>query len=192
MMIKEGCLEGVDEIYGMHNYPGIPFQQMHSIPGPNMAEVTRPKITIIGKGGHGSDPALSNNPIIPAFKIYKRYLKLMDEEKSNGHVFNSTLPVFKAGTAMNVVPDTAFITGTFRSMEDGFVHEFMQKVEDIIKEECNKQGCKYEFVYDVGSPILINHKQQVDYVTTAAKKVFGDENEYNTSEKSGVLPIYAS
>jgi len=43
-----------------------------------MAEITRPKITIIGKGGHGSDPKLSNNPIIPASKIYLRYLALID------------------------------------------------------------------------------------------------------------------
>ena len=48
-MIKEGCLDNVDEIYGMHNYPAIPFGQLHSIPGPNMAEVTRPEITIIGE-----------------------------------------------------------------------------------------------------------------------------------------------
>jgi metal-dependent amidase/aminoacylase/carboxypeptidase family protein len=157
-MIKDGCLEGVDEIYGMHNWPSIPFMQLHSIPGPNMAEVTRPKITIIGKGGHGSDPALSNNPIIPALRIYKRYIRLMDEEKSKGHAFNGTLPMFKAGTAMNVVPDTALITGTFRSLEEGFVHVFMEKVEEIIKEECNKQHCQYKFVYDVGSPIVNNHK----------------------------------
>jgi len=68
-----------------------------------MAEITRPKITIIGKGGHGSNPAYSNNPIIPAIQIYKKYIKLVDKYKLEGHVFNSTLPIFKSGTAFNVV-----------------------------------------------------------------------------------------
>ena len=64
-MIKEGCLKGVDEIYGMHNLPFIPYGELHCIPGPCMAEPTCINLEIIGKGGHGSDPSLSNNPIIP-------------------------------------------------------------------------------------------------------------------------------
>ena len=138
VMIQEGCLDNVDEVYGMHNMPHMPFKTLHSIPGPNMAEVTRPKITIIGKGGHGSDPKLSNNPIIPALKIYQRYLKLIDKYKENGRRFNSTLPLFKAGAAMNVVPDKSFISGTFRSLEEGLVHKFMADVKAIIIEECER------------------------------------------------------
>ena len=105
IMIKEGCLEGVDEIYGMHNYPLIPEGEIHFSSGVVMAESNIIKLTIIGKGGHGSDPKLSNNPIIPASKIYLRYLALIDKFKNEGHNFNSTLPVFHAGSAFNVVPD---------------------------------------------------------------------------------------
>lgn len=82
-MIKEGLLEGVDEVYGMHVLPsGYGIGEIHCIPGSNMAEATILKITIIGKGGHGSDPKLSNNPIIPATHIYLRYLELIDKYKA--------------------------------------------------------------------------------------------------------------
>ena len=124
IMIKEGCLDGVDEIYGMHNFP-FPLEEIHCIPGLIMAEFIHIKITIIGKGGHGSDPSLSNNPITPSTRIYLRYLELIDEFKSKGHTFNSTLAMFNAGTAMNVVPDESLLQGTFRSLEEGLVNIFM-------------------------------------------------------------------
>ena len=51
------------------------------------------------------------------------------------------MPVFKAGSAFNVVPDRAFMTGTFRSLEDGFVKVFMKELELIVKEVCEKHKC---------------------------------------------------
>ena len=74
-----------------------------------LAEMVNVKITITGKGGHGSDPKLSNNPIIPSTRIYLKYLELVDKFKAKGHDFNTTLPMFNAGTALNVVPDTSVI-----------------------------------------------------------------------------------
>ena len=78
-MIKEGILDGVDEIYGMHNLPCYPLGELHCITGNEMAEITKVRVKIIGKGGHGSDPKLSNNPIIPSVKIYLKYLELIKE-----------------------------------------------------------------------------------------------------------------
>jgi len=123
-MIEEGCLKGVNEIYGMHNYPLCPEGEIHCISGPVMAEISHLSITIIGKGGHGSDPKLSNNPIIPSTRIYKKYLELIDVLKEEGHVFNTTLPMFNAGSAMNVVPDKSCLKGTLRSLEEGFANIF--------------------------------------------------------------------
>jgi metal-dependent amidase/aminoacylase/carboxypeptidase family protein len=77
-MIEEGCLKDINEIYGMHNMPICPINQIHCIAGPVMAAIYVFKITIIGSGGHGSDPKLSNNPIIPSIRIYERYLVLVD------------------------------------------------------------------------------------------------------------------
>jgi len=51
------------------------------------------------------------------------------------------MPVFQAGSAFNVVPDKAFMTGTFRSLEDGLAVKFMKELEAIVKEECERQSC---------------------------------------------------
>lgn len=55
-MIEEGCLEGVDEVYGFHNWPTHPVGYCLVKPGPMMAEMNVLEIEIIGKGGHGSEP----------------------------------------------------------------------------------------------------------------------------------------
>ena len=55
-MIKEGCLEGVDEVYGYHNWPAFTMGHLLVKPGPVMAHTTELRITIEGKGGHGSQP----------------------------------------------------------------------------------------------------------------------------------------
>ena len=84
-MIKDGLLNGVDEIYGMHNMPRHGEQEIHCIVGPNMAEMTIIKITVIGKGNCGRydfDRKLLNNPIGPSTQIYQRYLQLIDDYKT--------------------------------------------------------------------------------------------------------------
>lgn len=55
-MIKEGCLQGVDEVYGLHNMPDFPEGQIRTIPGPFFAQPSVVKIKVKGRGGHGSVP----------------------------------------------------------------------------------------------------------------------------------------
>ena len=69
-MIKEGCLEGVDEVYGYHNIPNFDEGDVRVIDGPIMAEVTVVKIKVIGKGGHGSVPHMLNDVISAATAIH--------------------------------------------------------------------------------------------------------------------------
>lgn len=62
-MIKEGCLEGVDEVYGYHNYPSFPVGNLIVTPGPMMASVAIVRINLYGKGGHGSTPEKCIDPV---------------------------------------------------------------------------------------------------------------------------------
>ena len=62
-MIEEGCLDGVDECYGYHNWPPFKLGSMHVCPGPLMAHPTTFDITIKGKGGHGSQPQFAVDPV---------------------------------------------------------------------------------------------------------------------------------
>ena len=62
-MIKEGCLEGVDEVYGYHNIPNFDEGDVRVIEGAIMARVTQVKIKVKGQGGHGSVPHLLRDPI---------------------------------------------------------------------------------------------------------------------------------
>ncbi len=106
-----------------------------------MSEITKVWLKIIGQGGHGSDPALSNNPIIPACTIYQEYNALIEKFKADGKLVNSTLPMFHAGEAVNVVPDTCLLRGTFRSLGEGLMEEFMKIFEEKVQEICGARKC---------------------------------------------------
>lgn len=62
-MVKEGCLDGIDEVYGFHNIPKFPEGEVRVCPGHIMAQGTNVRITIHGKGGHGSVPHMVSDVI---------------------------------------------------------------------------------------------------------------------------------
>ena len=69
-MIKEGCLEGVDEVYGYHNIPNFDEGDIRVCEGPFFAKVTQVKIYINGQGGHGSTPHKLRDPITAATMVH--------------------------------------------------------------------------------------------------------------------------
>jgi metal-dependent amidase/aminoacylase/carboxypeptidase family protein len=69
-MIKEGCLEGVDEVYGYHNIPNFPEGDIRVVDGPMMASATIVKIRVLGKGGHGSMPHMVKDVISAGAAIF--------------------------------------------------------------------------------------------------------------------------
>ena len=75
-MIKEGCLEGVDEVYGYHNVPNFDEGDIRVCPGPIFAQSTRIDIKIVGNGGHGSSPQKVNDPITAACAVHQALLSI--------------------------------------------------------------------------------------------------------------------
>ena len=69
-MIKEGCLDGVDEVYGFHNVPNFHEGDIRVVSGPIMSAVTIVQITVKGRGGHGSIPHKMKDPITAAAAIF--------------------------------------------------------------------------------------------------------------------------
>ena len=69
-MVEEGCLDGVDEVYGYHNVPNFREGDIRAIPGAVMAASTRVEITVVGRGGHGSIPHKMKDPITAATAIF--------------------------------------------------------------------------------------------------------------------------
>jgi metal-dependent amidase/aminoacylase/carboxypeptidase family protein len=118
-MIDQGCLEGVDEVYGCHNWPVGNFGDLWCKEGPVMSKSTVLKIKIIGTGGHGSEPEKLKVAIWRAVDFYQKITKfLSDLLISSGKFFVCTLPVFHSGERFNVISESASMEGTLRTFDE--------------------------------------------------------------------------
>jgi len=188
-MIQEGCLEGVDEVYGFHNWPTIPEGYIAVKDGSMMSQVTFIHIEFIGKGGHGSAPQKANDPLQPAIDFNLKFREIVNEFKAQGKekLFVSTLPYFQVGEAPNVIAERAIIKGTLRSFDPELTLEFKSKMNAAIDEVCLKYNCKSDKELITNYPALINHKQEVENVKRVAAKVYGADK---VTEEG--LPVAAS
>ena len=107
-MCKQGCLEGIDEVYGLHNLPNFTAGQVRVISGPIFASSTTVRITVHGRGGHGSSPHLSRDPINAAAYMLTNLLQIKSRyiDSRENVVFN--ICNIESGSADNVLPDKCF------------------------------------------------------------------------------------
>lgn len=93
-MIKDNCLEGVDEVYAIHNTPLGKECSVHIVPGPVMAGVEKFEIEVIGKGGHGAEPAFSIDPITAASAIHSGLLSIKSRRTINSETYSLVVCAF--------------------------------------------------------------------------------------------------
>ena len=113
-MIKEGCLKNLDEIYGIHNFPLGSQGQVLVREKEMMAGVVVVKIQITGRGGHGSEPALSIDPITAGCMVHTALHTVKSRKILNSTVAAFTICKFQSGSTFNVLPETCEMEGTIR------------------------------------------------------------------------------
>ena len=120
-LISEGCLQGVNEIYGFHNHNVnlLPFGYFSCKEGPMMSASTQVHITIQGTGGHGSEPENLKYALPKAIAFYQN-MQAFTQQLKQKHGDNLTVmfPVLKSGERYNVISETVNIQGTLRTYSD--------------------------------------------------------------------------
>lgn len=191
LMVKEGCLEGLQEIYGMHNIPNKEHAGKICVQaGKMMAGLSVLKFKIIGKGGHGSRPESCKNPVPLTAEVYLALQKLLDETMKENPYFRASIPKLIGSHAFNVIPEECFIEGTLRSFKTDLPEQLVKKMEQTAQEIVDKagEGFRIEFgnIPNFFRPV-INDKGPTEWVQKTVDAVYGSEN--NTTEGCS---IYAS
>ncbi|KRX08427.1 Peptidase M20, dimerization domain [Pseudocohnilembus persalinus] len=188
-MIKEGCLDQVDECYGYHNWPTHPVGYLLVKEGAQMAAVSDIEIKFIGKGGHGSKPECAIDPVQMSVDFHLKFRKLMNETFKDRKCL-STFPLLKGGTRVNVIASEATIGGTLRSLENDIPDLYKEeiiKILDEIKEEY--PGSDYDLKF-TGKRFdqLDNTPKETNIIKNLGKEYFGEKRvgEFDT------IPVYAS
>ncbi|TNV78201.1 hypothetical protein FGO68_gene7263 [Halteria grandinella] len=186
-MIKEGCLEGVDEVYGYHNIPNFDEGDVRVVAGPIMAQVNIVKIKVIGKGGHDSVPHMLNDVISAGAAILNALHTVKSRCVDSKENFVFTLTQFTSGFTYNVFPDEAFMQGTIRSYNVKTAEHIMSKIRQIAENTALAMGCKAEVDIIDMYPPTVNHAKETEHVIRVASAAFGADK-----VKSQDLPLTAS
>src|SRR6187402_301651 len=177
-MVKDGLMErfGIEQVYGMHNGPGIPVGSFAIRPGPIMAATDEVDIMIEGLGGHAARPHKCIDSVLVGAQVITALQSIVARSIDPLESAVISICEFHAGNARNVIPQTAELRGTARTLTDE-VRELVEKrVREVVAGVAQITGAKIDLVYQRGYPVVVNHAAQTDFATSVAKEVAGDAN----------------
>lgn len=166
-MIEDGCLDGVDAIFGNHMASKMPIGKVGYISGPAMAASATYEITIKGAGGHGAYPHTTIDPIVIGANVVQKFQQIVSRRINPLNPAVVTVGKFIAGTAFNIIPDTAFIGGTVRVYDVSVQEKIHNEMDNILKGLCTSSGATYDFFFNKGYPAVINTKEETKIVKEA-------------------------
>jgi len=172
-MIDEGVLDGVDKCYALHCTTNLAAGVVAGRAGPMLASADEFKITVTGKGGHGSAPHATVDPIPAACAMVPAISTMVAREVSTFNPVVVSVTHIESGTTTNIIPETAFLEGTVRTYDDAtraLVHERLTQLTMSIAES-HRCTCNTELVH--GYPPTINHAAEIGDIATVAGTVLG-------------------
>ena len=172
-MIKDGCLDGVDVIFGTHLWASEPTGTIQYRTGPIMAAADRFEIDIQGKGGHGAQPHKTKDAIVTASQLVVNLQQIVSRKVNPVESAVVTVSSFVAENAFNVIADKAKLIGTVRTFNDDIRQFIEEEMERIIQGTCHLSDSTFTFLYERGYPAVVNHEKETEFLIGAAKEVPG-------------------
>lgn len=172
-MVQENCLEGVDEVWGLHNVPWDPVGKIFVKAGAMMAGVRFIKIHIEGKGGHSSLKDQLHDPVFPACELAVEAEKILVTEFAewNNKDIIFSMPAIDSSKSANVFPDKAMISGTLRTFNEEVASKFVARLYTLAEEISVRRNVKISVTIPFGAPVVSNDKALSDEL----KAIFGDK-----------------
>ncbi len=181
-MIKDGLMDrfGIDQVYGMHNGPGIPIGAFAIRSGPIMASTDSIDILIEGLGGHAARPHRCIDSVLVGAQLITALQSIVSRSVDPLDSAVISMCEFHAGVARNVIPQTAILRGTVRTLTPEVRQLVEKRVREVVAGVAQITGAKIDLVYERGYPVTVNHAAQTDVATQVAKEIAGDANVHET------------
>ena len=176
-MIKAGVMESpkVDYSIGCHVWPDIPEGTIGVRPGPFMAAMDRFDIKIKGKGGHGAMPHLSVDALEVGAQVVNALQRIVSRQMDPLEPTVVTIGTFHAGTAFNIIPAEAEMSGTTRTFNPDIWNSWEARIAKVVRGVCDSMGCDFELKFSKGYPVTINDASMAEIVRGCAAKVVGED-----------------
>ncbi|WP_434055028.1 MAG: M20 aminoacylase family protein [Roseibium sp.] len=175
-MIDDGLMTRwpMDEVYGMHNYPGMPVGEFAICKGPIMAATDEFRITVTGKGGHAAKPHQTVDPVVVGSKIVSALQTIASRNANPLDSVVVSVTVFNAGSAFNVIPQDAVLRGTVRSLNADMRDLAEKRMGDIVTSIAAAFDATAKLEFRRGYPVTRNHDDQTDFAAEIAEGIAGD------------------
>ncbi len=175
-MVDDGMMErfGVQEVYGMHNMPGMPIGAFAIRPGPIMAAADRFDIHIDGRGGHAAKPHDTVDPITIAAQIISAAQTIASRNADPLDSVVVSITRVDAGTTYNIIPQTAHLQGTVRTLSEGMRDLAQERLGELAAGIAAAMGGKARMEYARGYPVTRNHAAQTRFAIGVAQSVAGE------------------
>ena len=175
-MVKDGLMSrfAIDEVYGMHNYPGLPVGEFAIRSGGMMAAADHIEIAIEGKGGHAARPHLSVDTVLVGAQIINQLQSIVSRNVDPLEAAVVSICMFQAGHTDNVIPQHARLRGTARSLT-AEVRDLLQKrIGEVVEGTARLYGATARVSYHRGYPVLVNHERETSFAAKVASEIAGD------------------
>ena len=175
-MIDAGLMDkwNVEEIYGMHNMPGLPIGEFAVRTGPQMASPDKFEIIVHGKGGHGAMPHKGVDSTLVAAQIVVALQSIASRNINPLENIVVSVCGFRTETdTYNVIPNTVRLRGTVRTFEKDVQSFVRARIDALTKSTADGYGAVAEVTHVSGPPPLVNHEREADFAAEVALSVCG-------------------
>lgn len=175
-MVKDGMMDrfGIQEVYGMHNMPGIPIGHFAIRPGPLMAGADRFDVTLTGKGGHAAMPHVTRDPVVAMSQIIIGLQSIVSRNLDPLQSMVLSVTAVSAGEAFNVIPQTARFRGTVRTLTDPVRDLAENRFRTLVDGIAAAHGIQTEIYYERGYPVTVNDPERTDFAVNIAQEIVGE------------------
>ena len=172
-MVQDGLMERfkIEEVYGMHNFPSLAVGQFALRAGPLMAAADRITIDIEGRGGRAAWPHASIDPILVGAQIINQIQSIVARNVDPLDVAVVSITVFQAGSTDDVIPQTAQLRGTARSLTPKVRDLLETRLREVVTGTAELYGATANLTYQRNYPVTRNHERQAAFAASVAREV---------------------
>jgi amidohydrolase len=177
-MIKDGLMDrfAIQQVYGMHNNPGMPIGSFATRSGPVMAATEHVTIKIEGRGGHAARPHKSIDSLLVGAELVTALQQIVARNIDPLESAVISICSFHAGSAHNVIPQTAELKGTVRSLKAEVRDLLEKRVREVVAGVAQSTGATIDLDYERSYPVVVNHAAETAFAAKIAGEIAGEAN----------------
>lgn len=177
-MVKQGAVEGVDNVFGIHIWSQMPTSKVSCNPGPSFASADIFKVTFKGRGGHGAMPQDTIDAAVIASSFVMNVQSVVSRTIDPQQPAVVTVGKMEVGTRFNVIAENAVIEGTVRCFDAATRDHVEKQLQVYAENTANIYGGTAKVEYIRGTQPVINGKESAELVQQVAAEAFGEDALY--------------